>query len=157
MPPPLDPSVRAAILVDIKTGVAGRNEIARAYNVSPGTVTNIAAAEGIETAFDRTSTERATEAARLDMAAWRTSFAERVARRVEWVEARFDEQQPVVIGTKKGAEIVYTDATSTDVRNLMTALGIAVDKIAVLTRDDSQGLAAVDAWLHSLGVGQTTA
>lgn len=154
MPAPLDPDKRAAIAQAIRDG-NGRNEIARFFEVSPGSVSNIAREEGLTDAFDRTATERATEAARLDMAAWRASFAQRLAQRAEWVEDRFDEQQPTVIGTKEGAEIVWTDATSTDVRNLMTALGIAVDKIAVLTRDDSQGLAAVDSWLHSLGVGAT--
>ena len=155
MPPPLDPDKRAAIADAIRAG-GTRNGIARQHNVSGRTVTKIAEEDDLDTsAWDRVQTERATEAARLDMAQWRVDFAQRMAWRAVWVEERFDEQQTTVVGGKEGAEIVAHDPTSTDVRNLMTALGIAVDKIAVLTRDDSQGLAAVDAWLHSLGVGQT--
>jgi hypothetical protein len=40
-------------------------------------------------------------------------------------------------------------------RNLMTTLGIAVDKIGVLTRDETQGLGAVDSWLRSM-MGEAT-
>lgn len=154
MPAPLDPDKRAAIIAAIKGGNT-RNGIARMLGVAQGTVTLIAQQEGIDDAFDRSASERATEAARLDMAAWRANFAKRLALRADLLEDAFDGQQTSVMGGKEGAEVITHAATSTDVRNLMTALGIAVDKIAVLTRDDNQGVAAVDAWLHSLGVGQT--
>lgn len=155
MPPPLDPQKREAIAQAIRDG-GTRNAIARNHGVSPGIVTKIAQDDGIDDAFDRSSIKRAAEAREIDLAAWRTTFAHRMARRAEWLDDRIDDDQAVVVVTKDGSSIEYVETPAKDARDYLVAIGIAVDKIGVLTRDDSQGLAAVDSWLRSLGVGATT-
>lgn len=156
MPPPLDPAKREAVIDAIKAGGTSHG-IAREHGVAQSTVSRIASEEGIEGAFDRSATKRATEARTVDLAAWRSTFAQRLARRAEWLEERMDELQPVVVVTKDGSSVEYVELTARDARDYMTAVGITVDKVGVLTRDDSEGLAAVDSWLRSLGVGTTQA
>lgn len=149
MPPPIDPDKRQQIVAAIQAG-GGCNAIARLFDVAPSTVSKIASDDGMFDAFDRSETKRATEARKVDLAAWRTEFAQRVAQRAEWLESRMDDEQPQVVVTKDGPAVVQTGLTARDARDYMTAIGIAVDKVGVLTRDDSEGLAAVDAWLRSV-------
>lgn len=159
MPPPLDPDKRAAILADIEAG-HGRNEIARRHDVGLATVSRLAAQEGITDAWDRSASQRATELREIDIRARQSELAALLMedahrlRRMIW--------EPVTVYKFGGKDNTLNsiDLDEPDFegkRNLMTTIAIAVDKIAVLTRDDSQGVAAVDAWLHSLGVGQTQA
>lgn len=79
MPPPLDPDKRAAILQAIRAGGRSRGAIARDHDVSPSTVTNIAKAAGLNTAFDRAQTKKATEAAQVDHKARLVALASRAA------------------------------------------------------------------------------
>lgn len=46
MPTPLSPIIRRTVADDIRAGL-GRNVIARKHHISPGSVTNIARAEGL--------------------------------------------------------------------------------------------------------------
>ena len=157
MPTPLDPDKRADILADIEAG-HGRNAIARRHDVGQATVTRIAASEGITDAWDRSASQRATELRMVDVQERRSELAQLLIedahrlRRMLW--------EPVTVYKFGGKDntLNSVDLDEPDFegkRNLMTSIAIAVDKVAVLTRDDSQGLAAVDAWLRSLGVGAT--
>lgn len=140
MPPPLDPDKRAAIAQAIRDG-GRRNEIARQHEVSPSTVTTIATAEGIDGAFDRTATKRATEAASVDLAAERVRLAGLLmADAFRLREKAWGKQQQIVVVPQKGggatAELVEVDASAADFRNYFTSIGIIVDKIGVLTQSD---------------------
>lgn len=66
---PISPELRQRIGDEIAVG-AGRNEIARRYNVSPGLVSRIARERGQEFAAAR-MTAQATECRRIDQVAWR--------------------------------------------------------------------------------------
>lgn len=141
MPQPLDPNKRQAIADAIRAG-GKRNQVARDHDVSPSTVTGIARTEGIEHAFDRSATKRATEARSADVAARRVQLkallvedAHRL-RRLLW--------EPCTIykfgGKDNTLNSVDLDAPDFEgKRNLMTSVGIAVDKVAALEKIDMGG------------------
>lgn len=159
MPPPLDPDKRAAIIEDIHAGM-GRNAIARKHEVAVATPTRIAAQEGITDAWDRSETKRATELRMVDVKARQTELAQLFIEDAHRLRRMLWEPCTIYKFGGKDNTLATHDLDEPDFEGkyrLMLSAAIAVDKIAVLTRDDSQGLAAVDAWLHSLGVGQTTA
>lgn len=162
MPAPLDPDKRAAILEAIlaspQTG-EGRNAIARRFEVGQATVNRIVAQEGITEAWDRSATQRATDLRNVDIKARQAELAQLLAEDAHRLRRMLWEPCTVFKFGGKDNTLAEHNLDEPDFegkRNLMTTIAIAVDKIAVLTRDDSQGVAAVDAWLHSLGVGQTT-
>lgn len=134
MPPPLDPQLRAAIAEAIKAG-GKRNEIAREHGVSPSTVSKIARDDGLTSAFDRTQTKNATEAARADNAARRAQLAEKL---IALAELSMDQ--------------VIAELGEASARDAAVVLGIAVDKHRQLVDmdRDPEGLAAVDAWLRGV-------
>lgn len=68
MPAAIPDDERREIAAAVRAG-GRRNEVARRFNRSPGSVSKIAAAEGIE--FDRSQTKKATAAARYDSQAAR--------------------------------------------------------------------------------------
>jgi transposase-like protein len=160
MPAPLDPDKRANIVAAIEAG-GTRNAIAREHGVSGHIVTKIAQEDNLDTsAWDRASVKRATEAKAADLAAERTRLAGLLMEDTFRLRERMWSSQQVVmvVGVKGGGartELVDIETSAGDFRNYLTAIGIAVDKIGVLTRDDTQGLGAVDGWLRSLGVGAT--
>lgn len=149
MPAPLDPAKRDAIAQAIRDG-GKRNEIARQHDVSPSTVTGIAKQEGLTDAFDRTQTKRATEARNADLASRRAELATKLMDRAFWLEAQIDQERPYIARSKDGVEVIMSVPEPKDIQALMTSVGIAVDKVGVLTRDDAEGLTAVDAWLKSI-------
>ncbi|GHH67558.1 hypothetical protein GCM10017673_14740 [Streptosporangium violaceochromogenes] len=132
MPPPIDPTKRAAILDSIKLG-GKRNAIARQHSVSPSTVSKLAAEIGH--AFDRAQTKHATAASVADSAARRAKLAENL---IQLAELSMDQ-----------AVAELGDASA---RDAAVVLGIAVDKHrALVDMDrDPEGLAAVDAWLRGI-------
>ncbi|WP_202512658.1 hypothetical protein [Streptomyces sp. SID3343] len=145
MPPRLDDTVRAAILVDIRAGKLSRNAIARAHGVSSSTVTVIAREAGRADAFDRSKTKTATRARVVDLAAQRAELksalltdAERLRRRA-WEPYSYYERGP------DGPELVtLTLPPLRETREAYTALGIALDKHLKLDVHD-QGDGAEDA------------
>lgn len=141
MPPPLDPDKRAAIAQAIRDG-GRRNEIAREHGVSPSTVTTIATAEGIDGAFDRSATKRATEARNADVAAERARLksllvedAHRLRQQL-WLPCTMHN-----FGGKDNTHnsIELPQPTFEQQRNIMTSVGIAVDKVAALEKLDLGG------------------
>ena len=153
VPAPLSPEKREAIADAIREGKP-RNAIAREHEVSGSTVTKIGKeleANGDAPAFDRSQTKKASEARVVDLAAWRTRVALRTAEVAEWLLEQPQSEQPVV--TDDGV-VVMVKPCAKDIQHFLTAYGIAVDKVDKLTRDDSEGMAAVDAWLKTItGIG----
>lgn len=154
MPTRLPDDKRDAIIADIHNG-HGRNAIARAHAVSPSTVTAIAREAGIDDAFDRAATKKATQATLDDNKARRAALARRMLDKANDLLDQMD--QPHLVFNIGGKDNVYTEHTmpsppTGDLRNLMVAAATAIDKHLVLERHDSdtQGLSAVDAWLRDV-------
>ena len=138
MPKPLDAARRAAILADIKAGQKPRNQIARDHEVSPSTVTGIAKAEGVESAFDRSQTKGATRAREIDCKALRAQLKVDLMRDAQRLRERIWGTHQVVVSTPLGAEVVTLDENPlSEIRSGYTALGIAVDKSLRLEEFDS--------------------
>ena len=141
MPAPLDPDKRAAIVDAINAG-ASRNAIAREHGVSGATVSKIAKDEGLDQAFDRSATKRATAAREADNAATRADLkahlledAHRLRRQL-WQPCEY-----LHFGGKdnKLGRVKLEQPTFEQQRNIMTSVGIAVDKIEKLERLDAGG------------------
>jgi transposase-like protein len=141
VPPPLDPDKRAAIADAIRDG-GRRNEIARQFEVSPSTVTNIATQEGLTDAFDRTATKRATEAKNADVAARRAELKKLLVEDAHRLRAQLWE--PCRMHSFGGKENSYNfvdleQPTFEQQRNIMTSVGIAVQRVADLEKLDMGG------------------
>ncbi|MBF8193269.1 helix-turn-helix domain-containing protein [Nonomuraea sp. K274] len=156
MPRPIPDNVRQNILDDINAGEKSRNQIARDHNVSVGTVTNIAKRAGLTTAFDRSATKNATEAAKADNAALRAATSRRLLVKANELLDQMD--QPHLAFNFGGKDNTYNEKQLpkppvSDLRNLMTAAAVAVDKHLVIEKHDNSGEshAAVDAWLTEMG------
>lgn len=138
MPKALAQRKRAAILRDIEAGEKARNVIAREHQVSPSTVTGIAKAAGITSAFDRTHTEKATRAAADDCKVLRAQLKVDLLHDAQKLRKRAWEPYKVVVSTPEGAEVVTLDLPPLpDVRAAYTSLGIAADKSIRLEQHDS--------------------
>lgn len=150
---PLDERIVSAILASIDAGKS-RNETAREHGVSASTVSRIAAANA--RSFDRAKTKNATEAARLDNAALRASTSRRLLEKANEFLDLMD--QPHTAFNFGGKDNTYNEKLLdrppvSDLRNLMTAAAVAVDKHLVIEKHDNSGEshAAVDAWLTEMG------
>lgn len=132
---------REAILDDIRAGELSRNAIARKYERSVGTITNIAATAGLsETAFDRSASKAATRARIADSAARRAEIAVGLLDDVAFFRAKFrQEWSKTVVVPGVGAQRVEADSAeiATGLQRLMTSVGIAVDKHMALEKHDS--------------------
>lgn len=160
MPRPLDPAKRAAILADIQAGELGRNEIARKHRVGAGTVTKIAQDEGMTDAFDRSETEDATRARRVDLAAQRAEVSALFLRRAREALEQFD--KPHVVFNIGGKDNTYTEhtldrPTTGDMRNLATVAGIAVQRHLEIERADSSDVNDGVSMLGQVAAGLTAA
>lgn len=158
MPKPLSTRKRNAILADIKAGAKARNQIARDHGVSPGSVTGIAKAAGIESAFDRSKTKDATHAREADCKALRAQLKLDLLKDAQRLRERIWGSYKVVVSIPLGAEVVTLDEVPlTEMRSGYTALGIAVDKSLRLEQHDADGgdgASAVDEWLRGM-LGET--
>lgn len=123
MPPPLDPAKRAAILADIQAGNASCRGIARAHDVSRTTVSQIAKDAGLNEAFGRQQTKKATEAAQVDHKARLVAIASRAAGITENIAASLE-----------GMTVEDWSAVSPYSRGLI--FGIMADKARELAADD---------------------
>lgn len=139
MPAPIPADKRAAILADIKAGGTCRG-IANTHHVSPDTVRRIAAEAGIKNPFERAQTKRATEARRADNAARRAELAARLLDVVDDLIAQMGGEY--LVHSFGGRDNSFNTATlprppAGDLRNLMTAVGIAVDKHLALEKHET--------------------
>lgn len=143
MPAPLDPQVREAIEADIQDGHLSRNDIARKHHVSGSTVTKLAKhleANGAPPSFDRSATKHATAAKSADNAAER----ERLRGLLLSDAHRLREQLwlPCTVHHFGGKDNTHNSIdlerpTFADQRQIMTSVGIAVDKIVRLDVGDA--------------------
>lgn len=155
MPRPIPDNVRLAILADIEAGRKSRNQIARDHNVSVGTVTNIAKRAGLTTAFDRSSTKNATEAAKVDNAALRAATSRRFLEEAN--HFLDDLHAPTLVFNFGGKDNTFNSKElpkppTADRRNLITSAAVAIDKHLAVEKHDNSGEAhaAVDAWLQEM-------
>ncbi len=157
MPKRLEPSERQAILDDIQAGKLARNAIARKHGRSVSTITGIAQSSGATNAFDRSQTEKGTQARSADMAELRSLTKAKLLRKANDLIDQMDDAHLVfAFGGKENDynEHILERAPTGDLRNLMTSAAIALDKHMALDKHDSDdhGGAAVDSWLrHVLG------
>jgi transposase-like protein len=141
VPSRIPDEARAAILADIEAGQLSRNAIAREHGVSTTSVSQIAKDAGIEQAFSRENTQKATEAAVIDAKARRAALASNAL-----------DGATAALATLRERIAKMSD------RDLITLFGVATDKHVALNRVDSdaQGLSAVDDWIrHMMGEGDT--
>jgi transposase-like protein len=152
VPRPLDDTKRAAILDDIRAGKP-RNTVARDHGVSGSTVSKLARENDL--AFDRSQTKNATEAKKADNAALRAATSRRLLEKANEFLDQMD--RPHLAFNFGGKDNTYNEKwldrpPVTDLRNLMTAAAVAVDKHLVIEKHDNSGEshAAVDAWLSEM-------
>lgn len=141
MPAPLHPDIRAAIITAIKSG-ATRNAIARDHHVSGATVTKIAKDEGLAGAFDRSATKRATEARSADVAARRVELKGLLIEDAHRLRRQLWEPCRIYKFGGKDNTLNSVDLDEPDFegkRNLMTSIGIAVQRVADLEKIDAGG------------------
>ncbi|WP_242890783.1 hypothetical protein [Actinomadura litoris] len=131
MPPRIDDATRAKVLKAIKAGKLSRNAIARKHGVSVGTVTNIAKAAGLTSAFDRSNgkTARATQARKFDALAARAKLlVDLYGDAQRFRERAWSPYTQIVVG-QMGPELVTTKLPPIrDQQAAYTALAIALDK-----------------------------
>lgn len=161
MPAPIDPHTRQAIITDIQTGQLSRNAIARKHKVALATVSNIAKAEHLTDAFDRTRTKNATQALLDDNKAKRAELQKLFLQRSREALAAMD--QPFIVYKIGGKDNIYTEQhvdrpPTGDLRNLMIVAATGLDKALVIERHDTddQNLSGVDAWLQEMIYGKQT-
>lgn len=143
---------RAGIVEAIKAGGSCRG-VAERFGRSPGTVSNIAAAEGLD--FDRSQTAKATEAKQADVQARSAELVALMVEDAHRLRAQLWEPAEYVSVTKDGEVVRYTTPRPTfaDQRNILTACAIAADKAIAHDRHYNRGedgLAAVDEWLRGM-------
>lgn len=149
---PVTEEQRTEVIALAKAGKS-RNDIVRETGIAAGTVTKIVHAAGLS--FDRAATEQATAAKVLDNKARRALLAERLLTIAGEQLDRIGEQGLVyAFGGKdnKYNERWQDRPPPADVRNLMTAAAIAIDKHAVLEKlDTDNGAAGARSMLGELG------
>ncbi|GAA1454152.1 hypothetical protein [Nocardiopsis tropica] len=144
---------RASILEDIRAGGSCRG-IAKDHGVSPGSVTNIAKKAGLSDAFERADTEKATRARTTDMAALRAEISEKYLRKASELLDQMD--QPHLVFSFGGKENTYNEAVlerapTGDLRNLMTASAVALDKhLKILATETDPGAATAASMLSGI-------
>ena len=164
MPPPLDKTVREAILEDIRAGKLSARAIAKAHGVGVSTVSRLAAKEHVGDRWERSKTRTATRAREADNAARRSALA---ARRLDLAEALHDDAQRLRAqlwqpqeyfdwGGKDHDFDTHTtpEPTPSDKRALMGAAAVAVDKsLKLVPPTDEAGTEAAASMLGALAAG----
>lgn len=160
MPKRLPDDKRAAILADVEADDRSAGQIARDHGVSTTTVRAIAKEAGIENAFARENTKRATAAKQVDLAARRVELKALLLEDAFWLRTKARGKATVNAMDPKSGEIVIRKirAQSGDVRNYYAALGIAVDKFRNLdSLDVENGTAHAQSMLGKLAEGLSAA
>ncbi len=139
MPPRIPDDKRAAILAEVKAGTKGRNQIARDHGVSVGTVTNIANSAGIgQTAFDRSVSEKATQAVVADNRSRRARIASELLDDVERLRKRAWEPYTYYERGQQGPELVTLEQPpQKEAKEAYVAIGICLQRHAELEKHDA--------------------
>lgn len=141
MPAPLDPALREAIADSIRTGTgtASCRGIATEHGVSTASVRKIAKEIGLPNAFTREQTKNATRAKVADAASRRADLATKMLDLAERIAERVTESYTVIVATKEDVHRETLDEPPLgEVRQGMTALGIALDKHMALIKFDTK-------------------
>jgi transposase-like protein len=141
-PRPVSPDERARV-AELHGQGWSRNAIARDLDRSLSVVTKIARSQDLS--FDREQTKAATAARQTDLKALRTATMERLLTIANEQLDRIGEEALVyAFGGKDNdySEHKLDRPPPGDVRNLMTAAAIAIDKHVVLDRHDTDSGAA---------------
>lgn len=152
---PVDSETRKRIEAMARTGEHSRNAVAREFGVSPSTVTRICREATPPITFDRTATAVAVEAQVTDMKARRARLAEGMLDDVDKIRGMlFTDQRRVHMSVTNGEQEFWSPPSPGELRDLLTATGIAIDKHLVLVREDSddRDLPAVEVFLRGQGV-----
>lgn len=161
MAAPLDPHRRATIEQAIRDGAGAVScrALAAEHGVSTRTVGRIAREIGLPDAFTRETTKAATTARVADLAARRAGLAAKMLDLAEHFAARATGTYVYWVATKDDVQRVELDEPPLgEVRQAMTAVGIAVDKHMALIRFDTKdgadqrALSLVDALVNAFGV-----
>ena len=155
--PPVDSKTRAKIRKLAREGLS-QTKVAAATGVSRATVAKVCAAAKPPITFDRAKTAAAVEAHKIDLKARRVELTEMLLNDAFTLRQMAFDKREVTIMTEEMAEkgmepVVFEVANgSADVKNLFTAVGIAVDKHLVLVKVDSddRDLPAVEQWLLAM-------
>lgn len=137
----LDPAQRAAVAESIRTGAGtvSCRGVAAEHGISTDTVRRIATEIGLPDAFAREKTKKATRARVADLAERRANLATRMIDLAERIADRATETYTVIIATKDDVYREQLDEPPLDqVRQAMTAVGIAIDKHIALIRFDTK-------------------
>ncbi|THV26000.1 helix-turn-helix domain-containing protein [Glycomyces paridis] len=139
MPSRIPPEEREAIAEAIRSG-RPRNEIAREYKRSAGTISNIAAEFGLTDAFDRSATENATKAKQADNRSMRAELSRRLLVKAGELLDQVDD--PHIVFNFGGKDNTFEQRTlprppTGDIRNLIVSAATAIDKHIVIDRHDS--------------------
>lgn len=139
MPPRIPTETREAIADAIRAG-RPRNEIAREFDCSPGTVSNIASERDLTDAFDRSATKNATEARLADNRSRRAELSSRLLTKAGEFLDQID--QPHTVFNFGGKDNTFEQRTldkppTGDIRNLIVSAATAIDKHIVIDRHDS--------------------
>lgn len=149
MPKPLNPEKRAAIADTIRetAGTRSTGSIAKEHGVSRTTVHRIAKEAGLEDAWERSQTEKATRARVVDLAAGRAALQERWLLKAN--EALDRSEAPCVVYSFGGQFNEYAEHTldkppAGEYRSFVTAAAVATDKLVALAKFDAgdDGLAS---------------
>lgn len=151
----MDETKRQAILDDIKAGEKSARQIARDHDVATSTVSRLAKATGEGDGWQRSQTKNATEAAKADNASLRAATSRRLLLKAnEFLDQMDQEHTAFNFGGKDNTfnSKVLPKPPVSDLRNLMTAAAVAIDKHLVIEKHDNSGEshAAVDAWLEEM-------
>ena len=139
MPARIPNTTRTAILADIHAGTKGRNQIARDHGVSVGTVTNIATKAGIgQTAFDRSASEKATQAVLADNRSRRAEIAAQLLDDVTRFRQRAWSPYTYYERGSDGPELVTLDLPPLkEAKEAYVAIGISLQRHAELEKLDA--------------------
>ena len=154
MPPRIDDEKRAAILEDIRAKAGSTRVIAARHGVSDASVRNIAKDAGETEAFSREGTEKATRARQADLAALRAEVSEKYLRKASELLDQMSE--PHLVYSFGGKENTYNEAVlerapTGDLRNLMTASAVALDKhLKILATETDSGAATAASMLSGI-------
>lgn len=134
--------VREQIADAARAGRLSCREIARQHGISPGTVRNIVKAAGIVGAFARASTENATRARVVDMAARRAELAEKALDLAGRMVERATAPYTVICTTKDDVfREILDEPPANEVKAFATAYGIFLDKHMALIKFDTKEVA----------------
>jgi hypothetical protein len=140
----LPPQKREAILADIRAGEKSLTQIASDHQVGKATVSTMAKKAGITNAFDRSQTERATQAHAADARARRAKLALELLDDVDKLRQRAWSSYEVVMDSRAaGPQHVTLDLPPLpEVRAAYAAIGVAIDKHTRLDQYDTSDSAA---------------